>query len=223
MNKPVKRIYAPISADSCITTSDVMLNGKKSHQPLPNGAFEIEQIQDVLDAGGIVDPNYSLLSSQKGHSEEGQIELTLSIPNVPENDLKTVVRIGVDDNSLPIFGVPTGQNEKLVVSGTFAENTLAVLAMLARSGTALKINGVHFDADDDKHFTGRMTNRQFSHDGTSAGDQNILYPKSMADDQQTTIRVLSDLNLYYDGFGFLEIPLYKGVEVRMILDTTYIK
>lgn len=223
MKPVVKRIYTPISADRCITTNDVMINGKKSHQPLPAGAFEIESISDVVAVGGIVDNDYSLMSSQKGHSEQGQIELTLLIPDVAENPTKTVVRIGVDDNSIPIFGVPTAQDEKLVVSGTFDENTLAILAMLARSGTALVINGIHFDADDDKHFTGRMQNRQFSHDGTSAGDKNILYPKSMADDQQTTIRVLSDLNLYYDGFGFLEIPLYKGVEVRMILDTTYVK
>lgn len=223
MNTKTKRIYAPISADSCMTTPHVMVNGRKSYMPLPEGTFEIELIQTVLDAGGIVDHDYSLLSSQKGHSETGQVELTVLLPDVAENPAKTTIRIGVDADSLPIFGVETAQDDKLTVNGTFGANTLTVLAKLARSGTAFQINGIHFDADDDKHFTGRMTNRQFSHDGTSAGDKNILYPKSMADDQQTTIRVLSDLNLYYDGFGFLEMPLYKGVEVRMILDTTYIK
>lgn len=223
MNKTVKRIYTPISADSCMTTPYAMVNGKKSYMPLPEGAFEVELTSTVLDAGGLVDPNYSLVSSQKGHSEEGQIELTLLLPEKETNPLKTVVRLGVDGESLPIFGVSTVQNEALEVSGTFGEETLSVLAGLARSGTALKVNGAHFDADDDKHFTGRMTERQFSHDGTSAGDKNILYPKSMADDQQTTIRVISNLDTYLDGFGFLEIPLYKGVEVRIILDTTYVK
>lgn len=220
-NTGTKRIYTPISADSCITTPYVMIQGKKSYMPL--GGFEVELISEVLEMGGLVDPNYSLVSSQKGHSEAGQIELTLKLPDVAENPAKTVMRIGVYEKSLPIFGVPTEQDDAVEVSGTFGENTLAIIAGLANRGTALKINGAHFDADDDKHFTGRMTERQFSHDGTSAGDNNILYPKSMADDQQTTIRIISDLDIYLDGFGYLEIPLYKGVEVRIILDTTYIK
>jgi hypothetical protein len=223
MNKTVKRIYTPISADSCMTTPYAMVNGKKSYMPLPEGAFEVELTSTVLDAGGLVDPNYSLVSSQKGHSEEGQIELTLKLPDTAENPAKSVVRIGLYGNSLPIFGVSVEQDDAIEVSGTFGELTLAIIAGLANRGTALKINGAHFDADDDKHFTGRMTERQFSHDGTSAGDKNILYPKSMADDQQTTIRVISNLDVYLDGFGFLEIPLYKGVEVRIILDTTYVK
>lgn len=222
MNK-TKRIYTPISADSCITTPYAMVNGKKSYMPLPEGTFDVELISTVLDAGGLVDPNYSLVSSQKGHSEEGQIELTLKLPDTAENPAKSVVRIGLYGNSLPIFGVSVEHDDVIEVSGTFGELTLAIIAGLANRGTALKINGAHFDADDDKHFTGRMTERQFSHDGTSAGDKNILYPKSMADDQQTTIRVISNLDVYLDGFGFLEIPLYKGVEVRIILDTTYIK
>ncbi|WMX15286.1 hypothetical protein [Aureispira sp. CCB-E] len=219
----VIRIYTPFTADLCIATPHAKVNGKLSYLPLAEGSSEIELITDVEAAGGIVDPNYSLISSQKGHSEEGQIELTLLIPDVAENPNKALVRLGVDSESLPIFKVDTAQHDKLVVSGTFDEDTLRVFAKLARSGSSLRINGIHFDADDDKHFTGRMTERQFSHDGTSAGDHNIWYPTSDSKDEQTTIRKVQDLDIYLDGFGFLEIPLYKGVEVRMLIKTTYIK
>jgi hypothetical protein len=219
----VVRIYTPITADLCIATPHAKVNGKLSYLPLAEGTAEIELITDVEAMGGIVDANYSLISSQKGHSEEGQIELTLKLPDTAENPAKTVVRLGLYDASLPIFGVTTGQDDALEVSGTFDEKTLLILAGLANRGSALRINAIHFDADDDKHFTGRMTERQFSHDGTSAGDRNILYPTSDAKDEQTTIRKVQNLETYLDGFGYLEIPLYKGVGVRMIINTTYIK
>lgn len=222
--KEVVRIYTPISQDICVATPHAMVNGKTSYLPLPEDTpLEWELISDVEEAGGIVDPNYSLVSSQKGHSEEGQIELTVFLPEAEGNPAKSTLYIGIDDKSLPIFGLPEGVNKPFKISGTFGENTLNVVASLARSGTSLRINGIHVDADDDKHFTGRVKERQFSHDGTSTGDKNHTYPKSDSKDQQTTIRALTALNSYLDGFGFLEMPIYKGIAVNMTLDTTYIK
>ncbi|WMX12404.1 hypothetical protein [Aureispira sp. CCB-E] len=220
----VIRIYTPITAELCVATPNAMINGKKSYMPMPADApLEWELISEVEAEGGIVDANYSLISSQKGHSEEGQIELTVLMPNVAENPAKTDLLLGVNADSLPIFGVDTTPHNKLEVSGTFGADTLNIIADLAKRGTALRINGIHVDADDDKHFTGRVVERQFAHDGTSTGDNNHVYPKSDSKDQQTTIRTLTGINAYLDGFSFLKMPIYKGVAVNMTIETTYIK
>jgi len=222
----VIRIYTPITQDLCVATPNVKINGKPSYSPMPKDSpLEWELISDVEEEGGIVDHNYSLISSQKGHSEEGQIELTVLLPDTGDMPAKTMLKLGVDGDSLPIFGEgeTTTIDKRLQISGTFGAETLTVLAALARRGTALRINGIHFDADDPKHFTGRVKERQFAHDGTSTGDKNHNYPKSDSKDQQTTIRSLTALNSYLDGFAFLEMPIYKGIEVNMTIDTTYFK
>ena len=97
-----------------------------------------------------------------------------------------------------------------------------MLNWLAKEGH-LVISGMHIDADNDKHFTAKMVERQFKHDGSSLGDRNILYPKSLASDEQTTIRVLSDVNIKLDGFGYLEVPVYRGIGANLTLDTVFDK
>lgn len=223
MNPEVIRIYTPITADLCIATPHAKVKGKNSYAPLPEGSAEIELITDVEEMGGIVDPNYSIVANRKGHSEEGEISLTILLPDVGENAAKSTVLIGVDANSLPIFGLSTVVDSKLEIGGTFGAETLAVLAGLARRGTGLRIDGIHVDADDDKHFASRIIERQFSHDGTSAGDKPHIYPKSDSKDQQTTIRTLIGMNTYLDGFAFLQMPVHKGIAVNMTIQTTYLK
>lgn len=224
MRNEVIRIYTPITANQCIATPYALIKGKTSYMPLPEDApAEVELISSVEESGGVVDYKYSLISSQKGHAEEGRIELIVELPEGDGNPTKTNLLLGVDKDSLPIFGVNTTPLAALKIDGTFGANTLNIIAGLARSGTALRIDGMHFDADDDKHFTGRVKERQFSHDGTSQGDTPHNYPKSDSKDQQTTIRTISGLNAYLDGFAFLDIPLYRGVAVNMTLETTYIK
>lgn len=218
----VQRIYTPVTADSCIATPHVKINGQLSYAPLAKGSIEHELISDVVASGGIVDMDYSLLSSKKGHAEQGQIELTLLLPDEEGLDTKGVVKIGINEDSIPIFSTDSNV-DGLKVNGTFGGNTLYVMGQLATLGTALRITGIHIDAADDKHYTGKMVERQFSHDGTSAGDKNHLYPRSMASDEQTTIRSLQGLDITLDGFGYLEMPIYKGIEVNLTLTTTYIK
>ncbi|WP_052600214.1 hypothetical protein [Aureispira sp. CCB-QB1] len=223
MNQEVIRIYTPISADLCIATPHAKVKGKNSYAPLPEGSAEIELISDVEEMGGIVDPNYSLIANRKGHSEEGEVSLTIFLPDTDGNPAKTEVLIGVDKDSLPIFGVATAVDSRLEIGGTFGDKTLSVLAGLARRGTGLRINGIHVDADDDKHFASRIIERQYSHDGNNAGDKPHIYPKSDSKDQQTTIRTLTGMNVYLDGFAFLKMPVYKGIAVNMTIQTTYLK
>jgi len=223
MNQEVIRIYTPISADLCIATPHAKVKGKISYTPLPEGTAEIELIEDVEAVGGIVDANYSIIANRKGHSEEGEISLTIELPDTDESPTKLMVLLGVDEKSLPIFGLPTAVDKRLVIGGTFGTETLTVLAGLARRGTGLRIDGVHVDADDDKHFSSRMIERQFSHDGNSAGDKPHIYPKSDSKDQQTTIRTIEGMNTYLDGFSFLQMPVHKGIAVNMTIQTTYLK
>jgi hypothetical protein len=223
MTPDVIRIYTPITKDLCIATPYAKKKGKISFDPLPEGNAEIELIEDVEENGGIVDANYSIVANRKGHSEEGEISLTILLPDVAENAAKTTVLIGVDADSLPIFGLSTAVDGKLEIGGTFGADTLKVLAGLTRRGTGLRIDGVHVDADDDKHFTSRMVERQFSHDGNSAGDKPHIYPKSDSKDQQTTIRSIEGMNTYLDGFAFLQMSVHKGIAVNMTIQTTYLK
>ncbi|BDS12994.1 hypothetical protein [Aureispira anguillae] len=237
----VIRIYTPISADLCVPTPHVMIRGKLSYMPLPDDVpAEYELITDVEELGGIVDKKYSLISnsSEKGHEEEGRLELILGVkPNIAQvgkvgedgyteaetHPAKIMVKVGLDGDSLQIFPSSTAISNSLVIDGTYGKDTLEVIAKLARNGSYLKIDGMHIDADDDKHFTAKMVERRFSHDGTSAGDKNHLYPKALASDEQTTIRTIEKMNTFLDGFVYLEIPVYQGVGVNMTLETVYVK
>ena len=219
-----QRIYTPVSKDLCIATPWAYINGKKSYAPMQEGTVEVELIEDVQKSNiAVVDHNYSLIAGQKGHVEHGQIELTLLLPNEAANPNRGIVKLGVNGNSLPIFPTGSTSTSGIIVSGSFEGKTLDVIAALASNGSFLRINGMHIDADDNKHFTGKMIERQFKHDGSSAGDNNILYPKSQANHEQTTIRSIETMNVNLDGFGYLEIPIHKGVEVNLTLDTTFIK
>lgn len=226
----VKRIYAPFTKDLCMATPWAYVDGELSYRPLAPGTVEQELITDVQKAGGIVDPNYSILVQTQGVDEQGQLELTLKLSDDKKEDgsfvypEKAMVKIGADADSPEIFpSDAVGVFPGLQVGGTFGENTLTIIAQLARQGKHLIINGMHIDADNDKHFTAKMVERKFKHDGSSLGDRNILYPKSLASDEQTTIRVLGDINVQLDGFGYLEIPIYRGIGANLTLDTTFTK
>jgi hypothetical protein len=226
----VKRIYAPFTKDLCMATPWAYVDGELSYRPLPAGTMEQELITDVKKAGAIVDYNYSILVKNDGDKETGQLELTLELSAEKKEDgtfkypEKSMIRIGIDGDSAEIF---PGENADFLVGlsigGTFGANTLGIIAQLARQGRHLVINGMHIDADNDKHFTAKMVDRQFKHDGSSLGDRNILYPKSLASDEQTTIRVLGDVNVKLDGFGYLEVPVYRGIGANLTLDTTFVK
>lgn len=226
----VKRIYAPFTKDLCMASPWAYVDGELSYRPLPAGTVEQELITDVQKAGGIVDPNYSILVQNEANNEQGQLELTLLLSDEKKEDgtykypEKAMVKIGIDGDSAEIF---PGENADflvgLVIGGTFGPNSLGIIAQLARQGKHLTINGMHIDADNDKHFTAKMVDRQFKHDGSSMGDRNILYPKSLASDEQTTIRVLGDINVKLDGFGYLEVPIYRGIGANLTLDTTFNK
>jgi hypothetical protein len=226
----VKRIYAPFTKDLCMASPWAYVDGELSYRPLPAGTVEQELITDVQKAGGIVDHNYSILVQNEGNNEQGQLELTLLLSDDKKEDgtylypEKAMVKIGIDGDSAEIF---PGENADflvgLVIGGTFGQGTLSNIAQLARQGKHLTINGMHIDADNDKHFTAKMVDRQFKHDGSSMGDRNILYPKSLASDEQTTIRVLGDINVRLDGFGYLEVPIYRGIGANFTLDTTFSK
>jgi len=229
----VKRIYAPITKSLCIATPYAYVNGKQSYLPLENKA-QIEIIEEVQKAGLPVEDDMSLLYGKGGALEHGQIELVLSIYEDGFNTdgeedadatyaAKVDAMVGVDGDSLGIFPSSTAQHADLKIGGTFGEDTLKVIASLAREGEYLKINGMHIDADDNKHFTAKMVEQQYRHDGSSAGDKNILYPKALASDEQTTIRTINDLDVYLDGYNFLEIPIYKGADANLTLDTTFKK
>ena len=226
----VKRIYAPFTKDLCMASPWAYVDGELSYRPLPAGTVEQELITDVQKAGGIVDANYSILVQKQGSDEQGQLELTLLLSDEKKEDgsykfpEKAMVKIGIDGDSPEIF--PGDHADFLIgleIGGTYGLGTLQTIAQLARQGKQLVINGMHIDADNDKHFTAKMVERQFKHDGSSMGDRNILYPKSLASDEQTTIRVLADIDVTLDGFGYLEVPIYRGIGANITLDTTFTK
>jgi len=226
----VKRIYAPFTKDLCMASPWAYVDGELSYRPLPAGTVEQELITDVKKAGAIIDYNYSILVQNEGNQETGQLELTLELSAEKKDDdtflypEKSMIKIGIDGDSAEIFpGENTDFLVGLSIGGTFGANTLNIIAQLARQGNHLIINGLHIDADNDKHFTAKMVDRQFKHDGSSLGDRNILYPKSLASDEQTTIRVLNEVNIRLDGFGYLEVPIYRGIGANLTLDTTFVK
>lgn len=221
----VQRIYTPITQNQCIASPYVLVDGKEvSWQPLPKGQIEIELIADVQRSRvGIFDDSYSLISKEMASGEEGQIELTLVIPDITDNPDKSTAKIGLHAGSLPHLLANGEQEPSLEIGGTFGSKTLEVFGLLADVGNCLIIKGIHFDADDDIHYASRMTKRSFSHDGTSAGDKSLIYPRSMANDEQTTIRVMSNLDEKLDGFSYIEMPMYKGVQVNLTITTCFIK
>lgn len=224
MSQKVQRIYTPFTQNQCIATPYVLIDGREtSFQPMPKGKLEVELIDDVKRSRiGIYDESYSLVAKDMGTGEEGQIEMTLLIPNVAENPAKSSAKIGLHANSLPHLLADGVQEKSLVVDGTFGSKTLEVFGQLADVGNCLTIKAIHFDADDDVHYASRMTKRTFSHDGTSV-NKSILYPRSMANDEQTTIRSMTSLNEKLDGFGYIDMPMYKGVQVNLTITTEFLK
>lgn len=213
----VKRVYCPISKDLAVATDEALVNGKSSNLPLGPGEYEIESIEDLKKAGYPIDDSRSLVSGRKGQMEEGHFEFRLFLSDEKsddgayKNEEKALVKIGGVDNV-----------EGLEVSGgVFGEDTLTTLAQLARNGAYLKITGMYLDADDDKHYTSKMTERHWQHDGTTGADRNIFYPKASSNDNQTNIRSIVDLDAFLDGAGYLEMPIYRGVGVNVTISTEY--
>lgn len=225
MNQKVQRIYTPFTQNQCVATPYVLIDGKEtSFQPLPEGSLEIELIDEVKRSRvGVYDESYSLTAKEMPGGQEGQIEMTVLIPDEATNPDKSTVKIGLLANSLPFMLDGGVQEAALKIGGTFDEKTLDYFGKLADIGNCLMITGIHFDADDDKHYASRMTLRSFEHDGTNAGDTSLLYPRSMSNDEQTTIRSMSGLNLKLDGFSYLEMPVYKGVQVNLTITTKFFK
>jgi hypothetical protein len=221
--KPM-RIYTPVTANQCITTPYAMIDGEVSYQPLlPKGSFDIELTAEVKKNRGVIyDESYSLVSKEVTLGqlvESGQIEMSMEIPNEDGNPEKTVAKIGLHKNSLPHLLANGVQEPKLKIDGTFGVETLNVFGQLTALGT-LELEAIHFDADDDKHYAARMTKVEFQHDGTST-NRSILYPRSMAGDEQTTIRQLTNFNEKLDGLSYLEMPMYKGVSVNLTISTKF--
>lgn len=225
----VKRVYTPISKDLAVATDQALVNGKPSNIPLGSGEYEIESIEDLKKAGYPIDDSRSLLSGRKGQTEEGHFECRLFLSNEKEEDgvtykyaEKGLVKIGVADGSLVLDGSGSASVEGLEVSGgAFGVDTLGVLAQLAKDGSYLKINAMHLDADDDKHYTSKMVERHWKHDGTNGADRNIFYPKASSNDNQTNIRSITELGVYLNGAGYLEMPVYRGVGVNITISTEY--
>lgn len=225
----VKRVYTPITKDLAVASDTALVNGKESNLPLGPGEYEIESIEDLKAAGFPIDNSRSLMAAGgKGHLEQGHFEFRLLLPDTKKEDgsydyaPKGVVKIGVTDESLVLDGSTGESVEGLVISGgAFGESTLAVLADLAKTGTYLKITGMHLDADDDQHYTSKMVERHWMHDGTKGADRNIFYPKASSNDNQTNIRSITDLGTHLDGAGYLEMPVYRGVGVNVTITTEY--
>lgn len=224
MKPTVQRIYTPFTQNQCIATPYVYVDGKEiSFQPLEKGTVQIELIEDVKRSRiGIFDDSYSLTSKEMGLGEMGQIEMTLVIPDEDANPASSSAKIGLYDGSLPHLLENGAQESTLKVEGTFGEDTLKVFGLLADVGNCLTIKAIHFDADDDRHFASRMTKSSFTHDGTST-NESILYPRSMANDEQTTIRSMTGLDIKLDGFSYLEMPMYKGIVVNLTITTEFTK
>lgn len=227
----VLRVYIPITKDLAVASDQALVNGKPSNLPLGPGEYQVESIEDLEKAGFPIDWSRSLMASgAKGQVQEGHFEFRLLLPDSKKEDgtydyaAKGVVKIGVTDASLVLDGSKGNSVEGLVVSGgVFGEDTLTILAGLAKEGVYLKITGMHLDADDDQHYTSKMVERSWLHDGTSDGDRNIFYPKASANDNQTNIRSITDLGVALDGSNYLEMPVYRGVGVNVTMTTEWVR
>ena len=213
----VKRVYCPITKDLAVATDQALVNGKPSNLPLGPGEYDVESIEDLKKAGYPIDDSRSLVSGRKGQVEEGHFEFRVLLPDTKKDDgtyeypEKALVKIGD-------MGSITGLE---VSGGVYGKDTLTTLAQLARDGAYLKITAMHLDADDDKHYTSKMVERHWQHDGTTGADRNIFYPKASSNDNQTNIRSITDLDAYLDGAGYLEMPIYRGVGVNVTISTEY--
>lgn len=227
----VERVYIPITKDLAVASDQALVNGKESNLPLGPGEYQVESIEDIEKAGLPIDWSRSLMASGgKGKVQQGHFEFRLLLPDT-KNDggvfdyaAKGVVKIGVTEESLVLDGSTGASVEGLDISGgVFGEETLRVLADLAKEGVYLKITGMHLDADDDQHYTSKMVERSWLHDGTSDGDTNIFYPKASANDNQTNIRSITDLGVSLDGSNYLEMPVYRGVGVNVTMTTEWVR
>jgi|VirMetMinimDraft_7_1064189.scaffolds.fasta_scaffold69214_1 hypothetical protein len=229
MTNNVKRVYTRISKDLAVSTDEALVNGKPSNLPLGIGEYTIESVEDLEKNGYPIDDSKSLLGwGGEGQNELGHFEFRLLLPDTKKEDgsydypATGVVKIGVVADSIVLDGSGSESVEGLVVSGGIhGANTLKNLAQLAKDGTYLKITAMHLDADDDKHYTSRMVLRSWAHDGTSNKDRNIFYPKSSSGDNQTNIRSIISLDAFLNGFGYLEMPVYRGVGVNVTITTEY--
>ena len=229
----VKRIYVPVTKDIAVASDAALVNGKESNLPLGPGEYELESIEDLKRLGYPIDESRSLLSGRKGQIEKGQFEFRLLLPDEKEDvegvmtfkyPEKGVVKIGVADGSLVLDGSGSESVAGLEVSGgDFGPDTLGVLAQLAKEGTYLLIEAIYLDADDDVHYNSKMVERHWNHDGTSDKEQNIFYPKASPNDNQTTIRSITNLGTYLTGAGYLEMPIRRGVGVNVTIHTEYLR
>lgn len=231
MNKPkVQRIYTRVTQGLAIPTDNAYVDGKLSNIPLESGDYQAESVSDLEKAGFIIDDSYSLLSTRKARIKKGHYEFRLFLPDTKDQDgaflypEKGVVKIGVADGSLVLDRSGFESVEGLEVSGgDYGADTLAIIAQLAREGSYFKIDAMYLDADDDRHYNSKMVERHWEHDGTSGAERNIFYPKASSNDNQTSIRSMVDFNTYLDGFGYLEMPVRRGIGVNITISTEYAK
>lgn len=224
MSQNIKRIYTKITANQCITTPYAMVDGQVSYQPLqPKGRFDIELTEDVRkNRGAILDDSYSLVSKEVAMGqlvENGQLEVTIKLPDVADNAAKTVAKLGLHAEALPHLLADGPQDTKLEIGGTFGDGSLEALGELTKLGV-LEMTGIHFDASSDDHYAAKMSIVKFEHDG-SFSKKALSYPQSMSNDEQTTIRQMTDFGVKLDGFTLVEMPIYKGVGVNLTIRTRY--
>jgi hypothetical protein len=224
----VKRVYRAITQDLAVASDEALVNGKTSNLPLGPGEYQIESIEDLKNHGYPIDYTKSLVGggAKKGQVEKGHFEFRFLLPDTKKDDgsylyaEKGLVKIGVSGAGF-VFSNSESVEGLVVSGGNFGENTLEHLATLADNGAYLKIEAMHLDADDDRHYTSKMIERSWSHDGTGNADRNIFYPKALSNDTQTNIRSITELNTYLTGAGYLEMPIYRGVGVNVTITTEY--
>ncbi|WP_052596092.1 hypothetical protein [Aureispira sp. CCB-QB1] len=231
-----KRILFPVGNQYFQESAWVELaDGSRSRKPVSGQPKVYDKLfieQEVAKGNVVIDNSMAIVPGNSAYAptttgiaqeEHGQYELTLQA-----GAGGGVVRIGLDDTGLPIFG-GTAAVQDVTVGGTHGVNTIKAIGRLAFYGK-LKLKKLHFEASSADVFSETPRLKEFSSVGECKLDKKVYYPKATSEDDNKDIRTMTEqylatngLNLMMDGMNYLEIAIPANESVNLTLYTCFIK
>lgn len=221
------RIYAPISDDFAISTD--YIRTKKGDQPAEMEPH-LERISTLIELGYPVDPKYRFqsMNGQAGDEETFELNVDFLLPDTKDEtgnylyEAKGYVYIGSTSDGM-IVAYEAAHTTGVEIGGKFGKETLNAISQFAAIGAYLRIDAIHVDAGSDDAFKEDMTYTRKKINGDSKGDTSIPFKKSLAGDNQLTIRTMNNLDIILDGFSYVKVPLFRGIPVNFTLSGGFMR
>lgn len=221
------RIYAPITDDFAISTD--YIRTKKGDQPSEMEPH-LERTSTLIELGYPVDPKYRFqsMNGQAGEEEAFELNVDFLLPDTKDesdnyiHEAKGYVYIGSTPDGM-IVAYEAQHTEGVAIGGKFGTETLTAINQFAAMGAYFRIDAMHVDAGSDDAFKEDMTYTRKKINGDSKGDTSIPFKKSLAGDNQLTIRTMTGLNIILDGFSYVKVPLFRGIPVNFTLSGGFMR